>query len=60
MGISVKLNSITKLIIILNMFKVLEKKFQQELKMAKEYCAMLTSQLDSLRMVPALFGVINF
>lgn len=40
--------------------KVLEKKFQQELKMAKEYCAMLTSQLDSLRMVPALFGVINF
>ncbi|XP_023216526.1 high mobility group B protein 6-like [Centruroides sculpturatus] len=40
--------------------KVLEKKFQQELKVAKEYCTMLTSQLDSLRMVPALFGVINF
>lgn len=41
-------------------FQDLETKLDQDVGNAKAYGASLTAQIDGLKMVPTLFGVINF
>lgn len=41
-------------------FQSLLQKVEDDLGSVKAYGASLTAQLNSLRMVPTLFGVINF
>ena len=41
-------------------FQLLETKLEQDVGNLKAYGAALTTQIDGLRMIPMLFGMINF
>ena len=41
-------------------FQLLETKLEQDVGNQKAYGAALTTQIDGLRMIPMLFGMINF
>jgi hypothetical protein len=48
------------IIILQHIFQEYESKLDQDLGSLKAYGASLAAQVDALKMVPTLFGVINF